>query len=55
MVEAELLVPKGEKRGRYYIATPRLLSLAAASWEQDRGAEQVDPFSDVQLSLFAGR
>lgn len=55
MVEAELLEPKGEKRGRYYIATPRLLSLAEASWEQERGLEHVDPFADVQLSLFAGR
>lgn len=54
MVEAELLEPKGEKRGRYYIATPRLLALAAPSWEQERGAEQVDPFAD-QLSLFRGR
>ncbi len=47
MVEAELLEPKGEKRGRYYIATPRLLSLAEASWEEERGAEQVDPFAEV--------
>jgi Fic family protein len=55
MVEAELLEPKGEKRGRYYIATPRLLSLAETSWEQERGLEHVDPFADVQLSPFAGR
>ena len=55
MVEAELLEPKGEKRGRYYIATPRLLLLAEASWEQERGAEQADPFADVQLSLSPGR
>ena len=55
MVEAELLEPKGEKRGRYYVATPRLLSLAEASWEQERGAEQVDPFAEVQLSFFPGR
>lgn len=55
MVEAELLEPKGEKRGRYYVATPRLLSLAEASWEQERGAEQVDPFVEVQLSLFPSR
>ncbi len=55
MVEAELLEPKGEKRGRYYVATPRLLSLAEAAWEQERGAEQVDPFAEVQLSLFPSR
>jgi hypothetical protein len=55
MVEAELLEPKGEKRSRFYIATPRLLSLAEASWEQERGLEHVDPFADAQLSPFAGR
>jgi hypothetical protein len=55
MLEAELMEPKGEKRGRYYIATPRLLSLAEASWELERGAEQVDPFAAVQLSLFSSR
>ncbi|HEX5466917.1 MAG TPA: hypothetical protein VFW92_09630 [Candidatus Limnocylindrales bacterium] len=55
LVEAELLQPKGEKRGRYYIGTPRLLTLAEASLERERGAEQADPFADVQRSLFSTR
>jgi hypothetical protein len=55
MVEAGLLEPKGDKQGRSYIATPRLLSLAQASSEQEREAEQVDPSAEVRLPLFPGR
>lgn len=45
MADAGLLEPRGEKRGRYYVATPRLLSLAQASWEKERGPELADPFA----------
>lgn len=51
LVEAGLLEPRGEKRGRYYVATSRLLELARPAWEQDRGAEQQDPFVVLQLKL----
>jgi Fic family protein len=51
LVEAGLLQPKGEKRGRYYVATERLLEVARPTWEQDRGAEQEDPFESLQLKL----
>jgi Uncharacterized conserved protein len=54
LVGAELLEPRGEKRGRFYVATARLLELAQAAWEPERDREQVDPFDTTQLALFGG-
>lgn len=51
LVDVGLLEPRGEKRGRYYIATQRLLDLVAPVWEPDRSAELEDPFRSPQLSL----
>jgi Fic family protein len=51
LVDLDLLDPKGEKRGRFYVASPKLLALAEPVWEPDRGAENEDPFQGLQLSL----
>lgn len=51
LVESGLLEPKGEKRGRFYLATSRLLELVSPVWEQERAAEQEDPFGAVQQRL----
>src|SRR5262249_44027276 len=46
MVEAGLLQPKGERRGRYYIATPRLAHLRRAIVEARDPRDDSDPFTD---------
>lgn len=51
LVDAGLLEPRGEKRGRFYVATPALLQLVAPVWETGRGAELEDPFQALQLSM----
>jgi len=51
LVEAGLLYPRGEKRGRYYLATEHLLALGDSVRERDRQAEQEDPFAAVQIAL----
>lgn len=51
LVDLELLEPRGEKRGRYYVATRALMALVEPVWESDRGAESEDPFKGLQLSL----
>ncbi len=51
LVSADLLEPKGEKRGRYYVATERLAGLTQSVWEQERSAELEDPFEAVQQRL----
>jgi hypothetical protein len=51
LVNVELLEPHGEKRGRYYTATARLLQLAQAARELGREWEREDPFGPVQQEL----
>ncbi|MEK6767978.1 MAG: Fic family protein [Gemmatimonadota bacterium] len=43
LVDAGLLVPRGERRGRYYVAAPRVLEFRRASAEDKRIA---DPFAE---------
>jgi len=45
MVDGGLLVAHGEKRGRYYLASPRLKKLFASAWEPPTN---VDPFTLVE-------
>lgn len=42
MVDHKLLVPKGEKRGRYYKASPLVAQIFRAAWEEPTN---VDPFT----------
>lgn len=51
LVELGLLEPMGEKRGRFYVATPALFSLAAPVWELGRSWELEDPYAVVQQRL----
>jgi Fic family protein len=51
LVEAELLVPRGEKRGRFYVAHPRLLDLIGSARQLTTGMNQDDPFVDEQATL----
>ena len=51
LVDAGLLEPMGEKRGRYYVATDRLLELAKPAWEAGRKWELEDPFAPQQQTL----
>lgn len=51
LVEVGLLEPRGEKRGRYYVGTPRLLAMAAPARQLDRESESEDPFTPVQQQL----
>ncbi len=44
LVEAELLEPHGEKRGRFYLATPALRGLREATRQSVRVDEHVDPY-----------
>lgn len=46
LVSAGLLVPVGERRGRFYLPTDRLQAIRARTREQ-RGAEAEDPFAVV--------
>jgi Fic family protein len=47
LVEAELLVAVGERRGRFYLPTDRLRSIRARTREE-RGAEVEDPFATME-------
>jgi len=51
LVEVGLLEPRGEKRGRHYVASPELLAIAAPSRQLGREWEREDPFSPVQQQL----
>ena len=44
LVEAGLLVAHGEKRGRYYVATPELTKLRGRSRRQ-RSPQDSDPYA----------
>jgi Fic family protein len=51
LVESGLLEPRGEKRGRYYVAAPLLTELARPAWDVGREWEREDPFEVVQQPL----
>lgn len=51
LVELELLEPKGEKRGRFYVATPALMTLVEPVWELGRSWELEDPYAAIQQRL----
>lgn len=51
LVDAGLLEPRGEKRGRYYVAAPLLEELARPAWEVGREWEREDPFEAIQQPL----
>jgi Fic family protein len=51
LVELELLEPRGEKRGRFYVATPALMALVEPVWELGRSWELEDPYAVVQQRL----
>lgn len=51
LVELELLEPKGEKRGRFYVSTPALMTLVEPVWELGRSWELEDPYAAVQQRL----
>jgi Fic family protein len=51
LVELELLEPRGEKRGRFYVATPALMTLVEPVWELGRSWELEDPYAVVQQRL----
>ena len=51
LVDEDLLQPRGEKRGRYYLASERLLALALPAREIGRDWENEDPFAVVQQTL----
>ena len=50
LVERGLLVPQGEKRGRVYVASERLMQIRSAAKGSD--APLVDPFQALQSDLF---
>jgi Fic family protein len=45
MVEAELLIPKGERRGRYYVASQRVASLMRDIRLERPAKDRSDPFA----------
>jgi hypothetical protein len=51
LVDLDLLEPRGEKRGRYYVGSQALFKLVQTAWEENRGLEQEDPFESVQQRL----
>jgi Fic family protein len=51
LVDAELLVPRGEKRGRFYVGHPRLLSMVEPIRHRTAGLNQDDPFAIVEETL----
>ena len=51
LVESDLLEPRGEKRGRFYVAHPRLLALVEPIRRRTSGFNNDDPFSGVQQTL----
>jgi Fic family protein len=48
LVDLDLLEPRGEKRGRYYVGSAALFKLVQTVWEENRGLEQEDPFENIQ-------
>jgi Fic family protein len=51
LVRIGLLQPHGERRGRFYVATPQLLTLVEPVWEHGRDWERQDPFDAIQQPL----
>ena len=51
LVVVGLLEPRGEKRGRYYVASPQLNALAQPAREAGREWEREDPFEELQQKL----
>lgn len=51
LVDVGLLKPRGEKRGRYYVASSQLLALAVPAREAGRELEREDPFETQQQKL----
>jgi Fic family protein len=51
LVEAELLVPRGEKRGRFYVGHPRLVALVDPIRRRTGGFNNDDPFGGEQQAL----
>ncbi len=51
LVDAGLLEPRGEKRGRYYVGTRALVAAAQPAWEVGRDWEREDPFEVQQTTL----
>jgi len=47
MVDAALLEPKGEKRGRFYVATPRLQAMRRAIIDSRDPRDDSDPFASA--------
>lgn len=54
LAELDLLEPRGERRGRYYLPTPRLIALVSSVWQHGREWEREDPFDGVQPRLPLG-
>jgi hypothetical protein len=50
-VDASLLSPRGEKRGRHYVAHPRLLELVEPIRQRTIAFNDDDPFGGVQQTL----
>jgi Fic family protein len=51
LVEAELLEPRGEKRGRFYVGHPRLLALTEPIRRRTSGFNNDDPFGGERQVL----
>jgi Fic family protein len=51
LVDVGLLEPRGEKRGRYYVASAQLMALAVPARDVGREWEREDPFEAVQQKL----
>lgn len=51
LVDVGLLEPRGEKRGRYYVASTQLMALAAPARDLGREWEREDPFEAFQQKL----
>ena len=51
LVDASLLSPRGEKRGRHYVAHPRLLELVEPIRQRTSAFNNDDPFGGVQQTL----
>lgn len=51
LVDSGLLEPRGEKRGRFYVGSPRLFEIAAPARQSGREPEREDPFILVQQQL----
>lgn len=51
LVDHGLLMPRGERRGRFYVASEPLLRLSAPVWQHGKDWEREDPFEAVQQEL----